>query len=233
MNAGQAVITSAKAKRISGGRTPLVPVEYEAAVTALQACIALDEAKHWSDKADALAAWARIYSSNDAAVEAKRLKLHAYRRMSELAEELQPNMGVGKGRKRPPGPCDALKKAGLGKSTVNIIRRVGAIPQETFDELIASDKPIGVTAASEIGRGKGIKKNVSSGAWRILTFGRFGGYTSLSNFINKFCRREDALELAQGIRANEAAAARKLIAEAQAWLSTFDKNIRTFDNETT
>lgn len=53
------VITAEQAKKITGGRTPLVPVEYEAAVKSLQACATLDEAKYWSDKSDALAAWAK------------------------------------------------------------------------------------------------------------------------------------------------------------------------------
>lgn len=48
----QSVISAAEAKKITGGRTPLVPVEYETAITALQACVTLDETKYWSDKAD-------------------------------------------------------------------------------------------------------------------------------------------------------------------------------------
>jgi hypothetical protein len=203
-----------------------LPVEYTTAVRSLALCSTLEEAKHWSNKADALAAWAKIYQSDEVAIEAKRLKLHAFRRMSELAEELQPNSFVGKGRKRPPGPADALIKAGLSKSATNTIRRVGAIPQAMFVELIASDNVPGVTAASELGRGAGLVKKVSSGAWRVLTFGRAGGFASLSSFVNRFCRREDAYELAQGIRPEEVAALRKLITEAQAWLSKLDKGIK-------
>lgn len=50
----KAVISSEQARQITGGRTPLVPVEFETAVKALKACTQIDEAKYWSDKASAL-----------------------------------------------------------------------------------------------------------------------------------------------------------------------------------
>lgn len=81
------VITEQQARQITGGRKPLVPVEYEAACNALAQCVDLDEAKYWSDKADALAAWAKIYRDDRISAQAKRLKLKAYRRMGELAAE--------------------------------------------------------------------------------------------------------------------------------------------------
>lgn len=66
-----------------------MPVEYEAACKALAACESIDEGKYWSDKADALAAWAKIYKSDEAAVAARRLKLMAFRRMGELASAME------------------------------------------------------------------------------------------------------------------------------------------------
>src|SRR5208282_4621524 len=88
------VLTKEEAKRITKGRTPLVPVEYETAITALTECAHLDEAKYWDNKADALAAWAKIYHSDECARKAKMLKMHAYRRMGQLAGELRPKMPV-------------------------------------------------------------------------------------------------------------------------------------------
>lgn len=93
----QQVISAEQARKITGGRTPHVPVEYETAINALVACRSIDEAKYWSDKSDALAAWAKIYHSDKAAREAKALKLWAFRRMGQLAAELRPNYKRVKG----------------------------------------------------------------------------------------------------------------------------------------
>src|ERR1700722_7297053 len=76
-------------------RTVPMPVEYVEACKALAACVTIDEAKRWADKAEALAAWAKIYRSDEASVQAARLKLHAYRRMGKLAEEIRPLRHIG------------------------------------------------------------------------------------------------------------------------------------------
>lgn len=122
----QAVITKAQARAITRGREPHVPVEYEQAVTALQACLTLDETKYWSDRADALAAWAKIYGNDQAGRKAKMLKLHAYRRMGILAAELCPpgsrKMGVGNGKGSLPGPRALLESHGLSTAAADAAR---------------------------------------------------------------------------------------------------------------
>lgn len=67
-------ITARDALAIERERPQRLPVEYEQAVAALSACCSIDEAKTWSDKADALAAWAKIYRSRDADRQARRLR---------------------------------------------------------------------------------------------------------------------------------------------------------------
>src|ERR1700690_2101621 len=90
------VISAEEARKITGGRLPHMPVEYETALQALQECITLEDTKYWSDKADALAVWAKIFHSDDAARKAKQLKLKAFRRMGELARELRPGKRGGR-----------------------------------------------------------------------------------------------------------------------------------------
>ena len=92
----QQVITAGEARAITKGRAPLVPVEYEEAVKALAKCREIDDAKYWSDKASALAAWAKIYHSPQVMREAKLLKLHAYRHMAELAHAIRDAAGKGR-----------------------------------------------------------------------------------------------------------------------------------------
>lgn len=134
----QAVITKEQAKQITSGRTPLVPVEYEQAITALQACCTIDDSKYWSDKADALAAWARIYRNDEVTRKAKMLKLHAYRRMGELAAELRPITNVKGGRQ--PGAVRALTDAGLTHNNAIAARRLATIPEKQFNKLLEKPK---------------------------------------------------------------------------------------------
>ena len=134
----QQVITSKQAKAILGGRTPLMPVEYEEAVRALHACVTLDEAKYWDNKADALAAWAKIYRSTDAERYAKQLKLRAYRRMGELAQELRPGrVGAGRGNL---GPLSVLRENGLNQPASRSAMALARMSPEMFRKEMGRDR---------------------------------------------------------------------------------------------
>lgn len=133
-----AVLTSEQARQVTRGRTPLVPVEFEQAIAALQACITLDDSKYWSDKADALAAWARIYRNDDVMRKAKVLKLHAFRRMGELAAELKPIANAKGGRQ--PGAVRALTDAGLTHNDAIAARRLATITEKRFNKILEKPK---------------------------------------------------------------------------------------------
>jgi len=129
------------ATRGSGsGRPPILPHEYEQAICALRACTSIDESRYWSDKAEAIAAWAKIYRSKDADILAKRLKLHAYRRMGELAQELRP------GSKKPltkasPGPASLLRENGLSASQATDAVFVGRLHEKKFIDAVKREIP--------------------------------------------------------------------------------------------
>jgi hypothetical protein len=145
------VITPDQARQITGGHIPLIPVEYEEACKRLVACQTLDEAKYWDNKADALAAWAKIYHNDQAGREARALKLWAYRRMGELAAELRPHrhMGTKPGEQvgkhgrggSTPGPFSLLKEQGLTESQASAARRLARVPLETVKELVELPRP--------------------------------------------------------------------------------------------
>ncbi len=117
-----------------------VPVQYREAVEALRACQNLSEAATWDKKADALAAWARIYKDDTATIEARRLKLHAYRRMALLAEELCVGWQRGNSRAEA-SPRRVLLDAGLAQSQVAVVRKIGGLSQKKFDEVTARPNP--------------------------------------------------------------------------------------------
>lgn len=133
-----------------------LPLKYTEAVRALKACTSIDEAKYWTDKADALAAWAKIYRNDDAAKEARRVKLHAYRRMAEIAEEIRPTeIGSKSGRRGgKPGASSLLKEYGLSHTQAITARRVASIPNGRFNRLIGRKDPPTIHQAAELAIGQ-------------------------------------------------------------------------------
>jgi hypothetical protein len=123
-----------------------MPVEYVTAVRALAECVSIDEAKHWSDKAEALAAWAKIYQSDEAGIKARQLRLHAYRRMGVLAGELSPTKHRTEGRGRAPGPPQFLVTKGLSPHQAQAARQLALCPPEKFEEIINRPLPPSPTA---------------------------------------------------------------------------------------
>lgn len=142
MSATTAVLTKRQALQVTGGRTPLTPPEFEEAVRAIQACIDIDEAKYWSTNADIAAAWAKIYHSDEIMRKARVLKLHAYRRMSELAEKARPPYSAaGKRGGQGPGPNSWLHEQGFSKREAQNVRAVGRAAEPLFRKAINSPMP--------------------------------------------------------------------------------------------
>lgn len=210
------VITAEQAKNITHGRTPLVPIQYEAALKSLQECVTLDEAKTWSDKADALAAWARIYRNDEVGRKAKQLKLHAYRRMGALAGELRPRKSGGRYRDGKfcggfPGPTSLLKESGLSPNQARDARRLAKISQEKFDGYIERAHIPSPTII-------GTERLSSSESWKAITT---GGLFS----IRSFCRRYPAASLARGLRFDEVPSAQAMITEFMEWLDELERHL--------
>lgn len=211
-----------------------LPIEYTAACRAIAACRTIDDGKRWSDKADALAAWAKIYNSDQAASEARRLKLHAYRRMNDLAEQLRPS-----GRRLGPhgssvaGARTLLGEHGLSEHKVKDIRRIGAIPKATFDDLVKSRNPPGVTAAAIQGIGHSMHgaQPVSSDSWRLICVGAQVSGITPRRLLQTFCRKYSAKEVACGLGPHEADAARAMTAELLEWLREFERYLPKPDKQ--
>lgn len=215
------VITESQARQITGGRKPLVPVEYESAITALIACMSIDDAKYWSDKSDALAAWAKIYKQDETGRQAKRLKLHAFRRMGEIAAELQGDRpSRGRGNK---GPGTTLIASGLSARNATAAVRLSRAPQPKFNTLVERAVSVG-RANSELIGVSGANYRRSSDSWRWLT-----STTAPENStphllsVRSALRRRAAKEVAAGISDGEIIAARSLAVELMEWLDEFEQ----------
>ena len=227
----QHVITQNEARKITGGRKPLVPVEYEQAVTSLESCLSIDDAKVWADKADALAAWAKIYHSDKASLQARRLKLHAFRRMGLLAAELRPlRGGLNKGEKISekrggtfPGPRSLLMESGLKGHEAGSAAALARLPKPEFTALLNLPRPPSPNSFF------GQKPSRSgSEAWNSLIGAGVGPGTNsagcLSSFIT-WLRNRDPATLARSLKSDEAIKARSMAIEASEWLDQFEQNL--------
>lgn len=204
----QTVITAQEARKITGGREPLLPVEFETACQALIACQTIDDAKYWNAKAEALAAWAKIYHSDRALREAKKLKLHAYRKMSELAAELAkkdprpksgPNAGLGSSK--------VLEAYGFTKSEALHIRAVGRAKQEDFDRAVNSSKPPAPSAFK-----------VRSDSIGIETL-------NAMNTFRRFCSRVNAADIAQALPTEDRVQTKRAIVVITEWLDELSQRL--------
>lgn len=206
-----AVITSVQARQITRGRTPLVPVEYETAIKALTECVTFDETKYWSDKADALAAWAKIYHSNDTLVKAKRLKLHAYRRMGEIAQELRPtgpklgNTGAG----RLPGAISLLREHGLKRSEASAARKLALMSDSRFSSILK--RPNAPTT-------------VAHNLWPSDPVWQKFSHTAMT--MRAFFNKNTPASVARCLKNDQyAATARKLVVDLTEWLDEFEQRL--------
>lgn len=205
----QAIISAEQGRKILNGREPLVPVEYEVAIKALQDCSTFEEAKYWSDKSEALAAWAKIYHSDKAILEAKRLKLHAYRRMGELANELRPIRQGLKGKRggAGPGKLQLLIEGGLTKNNAHAATFLGRMPKETFEKIVSTKNPLSPATCRAL---MGLK---SSSSYNSIASGAIS--------FRSLCRNMQAYDCARALHKEEVGKARSLIYEIYEWCDAF------------
>jgi hypothetical protein len=156
MSAVSSFVRSAPGAVSESARAPM-PVEYDRAIKALEACLSLDETKVWNNAADALAAWAKIYKSDEAELKSKRLRLHAYRRMGQLARELRPPGRMKGGGYRGcqgklPGAISLLQEHGLTKTEAGASNFIAQLPEEQFQLVL--ERPLRPTTVANYLWGK-------------------------------------------------------------------------------
>lgn len=123
--------------------TANLPRTYEAAKIALMDCAKIDECKDWSDKAAALASYARQAEDDQLEKMAVRIRGRAVRRAGELLKEVDPATGAH--RKTDGGDILSRKQvaadAGMSERQQMTAVRVANVPTEDFERQIESDEP--------------------------------------------------------------------------------------------
>lgn len=205
---GTQVLSPEQAKAVTKGRTPLLPAEYEEAIHAIQACVTLDEAKYWDNKADVLAAWSKIYHSNEVERQARILKLHAYRRMSDLLAETK------KHRKTPDSPTKVLRAGGMSAKQVQGVMAVGKMPKADFDRVLAAEK---IPTPTALIPGQLRRHATSAGGASLESLRAF----------HYFTERVDAKSIAHGMSPKDRTWAMRVATEVIDWLTEMTEEINT------
>lgn len=195
-----------------------LPAEVDRALAAckegehwLAACETIDEAKYWSDKADAYEAWAKIRKSLTIDVAARRLKLKAHRRMGALAAELRPRRSAGYRKGRMPGPRELLMKTGLGQLEASNALSLARADESRFDLLVALPRPPSPCVAA---------RSLSN---------KHPDWTCFSNRasgLRAFCRAHSAAEFARSLAPDEVELSRRYAQEIIDWLDELDRHLQ-------
>lgn len=148
-----------------------LPALYEQAKSSLASAERIDECKEWSDKAAALASYAKQAGDQELSDYAARIRARAFRRMSDLLETFQ------NARARTDLTPEAVTQRsiaeanGITRKQEETIRNVGKIPEDTFNELLHGDSPPPtVTQLAEYGRTGKIAPKQYNLATDVLSF---------------------------------------------------------------
>jgi hypothetical protein len=133
-----------------------LPAKYEAAKIAIMECNRIDECKDWSDKAQALASYARQSEDTEMEKTAMRIRARAIRRCGELLKEIEKKQGANQNISadsvtKVETRKEAAEEAGLSKRQAVTAIRVANVPNEIFTEQIESQTPPTITSLAQQG----------------------------------------------------------------------------------
>jgi len=127
----------------SGAR---LPSTYNAAKRAISQCASIDECKEWSDKAAALASYAKQAKDDQLEKMASRIRARATRRAGELLKQIEPQRGGDRGNQycqregdHPlPTRKQAAADAGLSEFQAKTAQRLANVPEDDFEDMVES-----------------------------------------------------------------------------------------------
>lgn len=148
-----AIIEEIKNKEVA------IPISYQKAVTAIQECHALDEAKDWTDRMSALALYYKQSKDKTLQDYAKRIQYRAKKRMGQILEQykakgkrndlqLDPQKEVRLSQK------EMAQSIGLSKKQKEEAVQFANVPEQIFEELIESDNIPTQAEIAELGKKK-------------------------------------------------------------------------------
>jgi len=201
-----------------------LPATYQAAQKAISKCSKIDECKSWSDKAAALASYARQARDHTLRIMAERIQARAVRRCGELLKEVPSGQGSrnqhGKLRDGAVTRQEAARDAGLSERQKVTALRLASLPAPKFETLVEADSPPTVTQLAQLGR----QVQVSRPSGLTATH-RASHTRKMFESIRTFCEQNVPAELASEFASQEASSLREFVAALQRWLGEFAKNL--------
>jgi hypothetical protein len=131
-----------------------LPTTYKDAKRALEACVSVDEAAQWADKAAALASYAKQAQDVELQTMATRIRARAIRRCGTLLKAVPGQRGGdrrSKGRRSPDGRKAVARAAGLSPHKARQAVRVANVDDHLFTKLVDSSKPPTVDKLAKLG----------------------------------------------------------------------------------
>jgi hypothetical protein len=201
--------------------TARLPATYQAAQKAIAKCSRIDECKTWSDKAAALASYARQAKDHTLCVMAERIQARAIRRCGELLKQVP----SGQGSKNQHGELrdgtvtrqEAALNAGLSERQKVTALRVATLSAPQFEQLVESDSPPTVTQLADLGRHAHPPQPSAVRPDPI----RAAKAHKMFSTILEFCEQNDPAELAHTLASQDQQPLRKFVSSLDAWLDTF------------
>jgi hypothetical protein len=197
-----------------------LPERYEAARAAIAECERIDECKNWSDKAAALASYARQAKDDSLRVMAVRIQARAERRCGELLK-LIPRADeatrYGKDGTVPPVTrTQAANEAGLSERQRKTALRLASIPEPVFERQIESSSPPTITNLAQ--QGMQPRETGSISPWAAIHDSEIREACETLERFSKFCARTDPSGIGRSVNAAEAAILAKYISATDQWL---------------
>ncbi len=191
-----------------------LPQVYENAKRALSQCSSVDECKNWTDKAQALASYAKQADDDTLFKYAKRIQARAVRRSGELLKQFDAR---GDHRKSEGthtfSQAEVAEKAGLSKHQQTTAVRVANVGEKEFNKSVDSEEPPTITALAD--KGKKLTKQQQS-AKEYLESEKPQGFKESIHFSGALDRILSATEgkeelIVSGLSDNESASVKQKI----------------------
>lgn len=199
-----------------------LPVTYEAAQRALAECSRVDECKDWSDKAAALASYARQARDNTLHNLALRIQARAQRRMGELLKQIPSAQGAnltatGRAGAVPISRESVARDAGLSDRQRKTALRMASVPEAAFTGAVESPEPPTVTELARMGTSS--KPAAPEPAVHPADRATASRALGLLRELAAFCGTNDAAAIA--LACHDPDIARGHVEEIDRWLDRF------------
>lgn len=203
-----------------------LPATYEAAQKAVAKCSRIDECKSWSDKAAALASYARQAKDHSLRVMAERIQARAVRRCGELLKQVPSGQGsknqYGELRDGSVTRQEAAENAGLSERQKVTAMRVANVAGPVFEAMIESDSPPTVTRLAELGKDAHPPQAADFRSDPI----RAARAHKMFSSIREFCEQNDPAELAVTFSSDDQETLRAFVSSLDGWLDTFMAHLK-------